>query len=321
MVHNKWREIWRLSVERKKVLQETLEHLIELDRFSNFEFDEWRSRYLNWIKSERLRIMDFFRRHDKQGYGTLTREQFVKGFMNSGFPTNKMELSSVFDRFAKNGQLDYMNFIEILKNYKSDPSGFASSPREISNWRQVDDEVVNQISRCQCCKQFPAFKLADGKYTFGSKSKQYLLRFVNRTVMVRVGGGWVSLDEFLATNDPCRAKNRTNVKLRNLSLTSLSRSGSITSLNTAKLSNSPAQKTGGPKNLVSKMDSTMTQSMTNLTTGNLSAYSRKGQQQLSTPSLKGTTSGGKKGPTEFTPPRRVSKSPVSSSKRLPLTPK
>jgi len=32
--------------------------------------------------------------------------------------------------------------------------------------------------------------------------------------MVRVGGGWCALDEFLIKNDPCRAKGRTNVELR-----------------------------------------------------------------------------------------------------------
>lgn len=32
--------------------------------------------------------------------------------------------------------------------------------------------------------------------------------------MVRVGGGWVALDEFLVKNDPCRAKGRTNLELR-----------------------------------------------------------------------------------------------------------
>merc|ERR1719220_2290492 len=32
--------------------------------------------------------------------------------------------------------------------------------------------------------------------------------------MVRVGGGWCALDEFLVKNDPCRAKGRTNVELR-----------------------------------------------------------------------------------------------------------
>ena len=41
---------------------------------------------------------------------------------------------------------------------------------------------------------------------FGEKGKIYLVRFLNSTVMVRVGGGWVTLQEFLQTNDPCRCK-------------------------------------------------------------------------------------------------------------------
>uniref|UniRef100_A0A8C5RWA2 GAR domain-containing protein n=1 Tax=Laticauda laticaudata TaxID=8630 RepID=A0A8C5RWA2_LATLA len=28
------------------------------------------------------------------------------------------------------------------------------------------------------------------------------------TVMVRVGGGWMALDEFLVKNDPCRGRRR-----------------------------------------------------------------------------------------------------------------
>uniref|UniRef100_A0A8D2JFG6 GAR domain-containing protein n=1 Tax=Varanus komodoensis TaxID=61221 RepID=A0A8D2JFG6_VARKO len=32
--------------------------------------------------------------------------------------------------------------------------------------------------------------------------------------MVRVGGGWMALDEFLVKNDPCRARGRTNLELR-----------------------------------------------------------------------------------------------------------
>lgn len=31
-----------------------------------------------------------------------------------------------------------------------------------------------------------------------------LVRILRSTVMVRVGGGWVALDEFLVKNDPCR---------------------------------------------------------------------------------------------------------------------
>lgn len=31
--------------------------------------------------------------------------------------------------------------------------------------------------------------------------------------MVRVGGGWMALDEFLVKNDPCRGKEITYVKI------------------------------------------------------------------------------------------------------------
>jgi hypothetical protein len=32
------------------------------------------------------------------------------------------------------------------------------------------------------------------------------VRILRSTVMVRVGGGWMALDEFLVKNDPCRGK-------------------------------------------------------------------------------------------------------------------
>lgn len=41
-----------------------------------------------------------------------------------------------------------------------------------------------------------------------------MVRILRSTVMVRVGGGWEALDEFLLKHDPCRAARRTNVYLR-----------------------------------------------------------------------------------------------------------
>lgn len=41
---------------------------------------------------------------------------------------------------------------------------------------------------------------------FGDSQKLRLVRILRSTVMVRVGGGWVALDEFLLKNDPCRGK-------------------------------------------------------------------------------------------------------------------
>lgn len=33
-----------------------------------------------------------------------------------------------------------------------------------------------------------------------------MVRILRSTLMVRVGGGWTALDEFLVKNDPCRGK-------------------------------------------------------------------------------------------------------------------
>lgn len=41
---------------------------------------------------------------------------------------------------------------------------------------------------------------------FGDSQKLRLVRILQSTVMVRVGGGWMALDEFLVKNDPCRGK-------------------------------------------------------------------------------------------------------------------
>jgi hypothetical protein len=55
---------------------------------------------------------------------------------------------------------------------------------------------------------------------FGDSQKLRLVRILRSTVMVRVGGGWVALDEFLVKNDPCRGKVYTrycNFKVQNKS--------------------------------------------------------------------------------------------------------
>lgn len=46
---------------------------------------------------------------------------------------------------------------------------------------------------------------------FGESQKLRLVRILRSTVMVRVGGGWEPLDEFLQKHDPCRGKTITQV--------------------------------------------------------------------------------------------------------------
>ena len=47
---------------------------------------------------------------------------------------------------------------------------------------------------------------------FGESQKLRLVRILRSTVMVRVGGGWMALDEFLVKNDPCRGNFSINFK-------------------------------------------------------------------------------------------------------------
>ena len=47
---------------------------------------------------------------------------------------------------------------------------------------------------------------------FGESQKLRLVRILRSTVMVRVGGGWMALDEFLVKNDPCRGNCFNNFK-------------------------------------------------------------------------------------------------------------
>ena len=43
-----------------------------------------------------------------------------------------------------------------------------------------------------------------GKYKFGELQKKHLVRILRTNIVVRVGGGWETLDSFLCQHDPCR---------------------------------------------------------------------------------------------------------------------
>ncbi|KAL6094361.1 hypothetical protein STEG23_028775 [Scotinomys teguina] len=51
--------------------------------------------------------------------------------------------------------------------------------------------------------------LRTSKGLFGDSQQLRLVRILRSTVMVRVGGGWMALDEFLVKNDPCRESRKT----------------------------------------------------------------------------------------------------------------
>lgn len=63
-----------------------------------------------------------------------------------------------------------------------------------------------KVARCTCPNKYKVFQVEEGKYSFGETQKLCLVRILRSTVMVRVGGGWASLDEFLRRFDACRSE-------------------------------------------------------------------------------------------------------------------
>ncbi|CAH8638185.1 unnamed protein product, partial [Heterobilharzia americana] len=66
----------------------------------------------------------------------------------------------------------------------------------------IDGQVNKKLAQCTCCNRLHMQRLEEGRYRLGTRI-YYLRRFRNH-VMVRVGGGWLTLDEFLQRHDPCR---------------------------------------------------------------------------------------------------------------------
>ncbi|XP_065488908.1 dystonin isoform X17 [Caloenas nicobarica] len=206
---SKWQQVWLLALERRRKLNDALDRLEELREFANFDFDVWRKKYMRWMNHKKSRVMDFFRRIDKDQDGKITRQEFIDGILSSKFPTSRLEMSAVADIFDRDGDgyIDYYEFVAALH-----PNKDAYKP--LTDADKIEDEVTRQVAKCKCAKRFQVEQIGDNKYRFGDSQQLRLVRILRSTVMVRVGGGWMALDEFLVKNDPCRAKGRTNVELR-----------------------------------------------------------------------------------------------------------
>ncbi|XP_054886088.1 dystonin isoform X6 [Poeciliopsis prolifica] len=211
----KWQHVWLLALDRRRKLNDALDRQEELKEFANFDFDVWRKRYMRWMNHKKSRVMDFFRRIDKDQDGKVTRQEFIEGILSSKFPTSRLEMSAVADIFDRDGDgyIDYYEFVAALH-----PNKDAYKP--LTDADKIEDEVTRQVAKCKCPKRFQVEQIGANKYRFylgnqfGDSQQLRLVRILRSTVMVRVGGGWMALDEFLVKNDPCRAKGRTNMELR-----------------------------------------------------------------------------------------------------------
>ncbi|XP_077146122.1 dystonin isoform X1 [Ranitomeya variabilis] len=218
----KWQQVWLLALERRRNLNDALDRLEELREFANFDFDIWRKKYMRWMNHKKSRVMDFFRRIDKDQDGKITRQEFIEGILSSKFPTSRLEMSAVADIFDRDGDgyIDYYEFVAALH-----PNKDAYKP--VTDADKIEDEVTRQVAKCKCAKRFQVEQIGDNKYRFflgnqfGDSQQLRLVRILRSTVMVRVGGGWMALDEFLVKNDPCRVHHHGSKMLRSESNSSI----------------------------------------------------------------------------------------------------
>uniref|UniRef100_A0A8D0Z715 Growth arrest specific 2 like 1 n=1 Tax=Sus scrofa TaxID=9823 RepID=A0A8D0Z715_PIG len=97
---------------------------------------------------------------------------------------------------------------ENIPETASTPGAPARGPRMTpSDLRNLDELVREILGHCTCPDQFPMIKVSEGKYRVGDSSLLIFVRVLRSHVMVRVGGGWDTLEHYLDKHDPCRCSS------------------------------------------------------------------------------------------------------------------
>ncbi|XP_032078255.1 microtubule-actin cross-linking factor 1-like [Thamnophis elegans] len=207
LVH-RWQWLWVAAQERQHRLQSAQRRLQELEEMAGFNFAAWRKRFLQWIGHRKSRVLDIFRSIDQGQDGRITQQEFIRRVLASKFPTSLPEMKAVAKIFDVNrdGFIDYYEFISALH-----PS--RDILHRVANVDHIQEEVNRQVAECNCVKRFQVEQISGSRYRFGECQQLRMVRILRSTLMVRVGGGWTALDEFLVKNDPCRVKGRTNLKI------------------------------------------------------------------------------------------------------------
>ncbi|XP_003373378.1 putative calponin y domain protein [Trichinella spiralis] len=200
-----WRKLWLSCISYKNLLNERLHYIIEMKQLTGFSFEDWRRRYVRWMAERKCRAVDLFKRYDCDGDGRLTCDQFRDAILNSRFKTSKAEMDLVVEAIDRN-QDGFVDMTEFLHALRADSEHFTDDKR-------ITEEIAKQLNLCSCKQKYRVEEVRPGRcYRLGERLK--LVRIYRSTVMVRVGGGWQTFQEFMSKNDPCRAKGRTNLELR-----------------------------------------------------------------------------------------------------------
>ncbi|CDS39395.1 Spectrin alpha actinin [Echinococcus multilocularis] len=201
----KWDRVVRIVKARQIALEERLAHANEVEKLKTFDFGNWRRRYLDWMNSKKARLIDMFYRYDLDRDGRLSRDEFVNAILESKFPTSRLELEVVASIVDANGDayIDMKKFNTALRS-TTVPKSQQLDLSKIEG-SAIEHEAKHQTNLCTCHNTYRISKINGNMYKFGDSQKLRLVRILRSNVMVRVGGGWTPLTEFLVKNDPCRA--------------------------------------------------------------------------------------------------------------------
>ncbi|WKX89695.1 hypothetical protein Q1695_008943 [Nippostrongylus brasiliensis] len=205
---DEWKQLWLDSIGHQAALETQRQLLDEMRRLEGWRWEQWKEQYVEWNDHRKARVSDLFRRIDRSHTGNIPRDVFIEAVLASKFPSSRLEMNKVADLFDKgDGLINSKEFIDALRFDRS------RELKPMTDHEKVNEEITKQKNACSCCQQFKIEKVADGHYRFGDTQIKRMVRILRSTVMVRVGGGWEALEEFLSKHDPCRAKGRLNIDM------------------------------------------------------------------------------------------------------------
>lgn len=116
---------------------------------------------------------------------------------------------------------------EIDEEIKQQPEEVIAEPvirlQRKNKSHSLDDLVYQVLEQCTCPVRYPVFRVGEGKYRVGEAKSLIFVRVMRKHVMVRVGGGWDTLERYFEKHDPCKITERQR---RNSVKSPRSRSGS-----------------------------------------------------------------------------------------------
>ena len=114
--------------------------------------------FLKHHNNKKSRVTDLFRKLDEDADGFLSRDDFIEGILKNKFPSSRLEMNAVADKFDHgDGQIDWREFIAALRPDWEDRGPLTDTER-------IDDEINRQVALCTCRQKFKVFQVGEGKY-------------------------------------------------------------------------------------------------------------------------------------------------------------